>query len=351
MVERTSTIASDLNIDRRDLLVASAAVASSGLAPPAFAQDAITHRTLDVNGIRLHIAEQGQGPLVILCHGWPELWYSWKRQLPALAAAGYHAVAPDMRGYGETTAPEDVSAYTLLHMVGDIVGLVAALGERRAIIVGHDWGANVAWTAAQLRPDLFPATITMSVPFRRRGPVRPSDALRQTGQTDFYWFYFQEPGVAEAELERDVAATFRRIAAGRASSLNIPAGRGFLDAFSEPARLPDWLTPEDIAVHVDAYRRTGFRGGLNWYRNIDRNWELLAPLQDAAIRQPVLFIAGDDDGVVKAPVSAAALAQMPETVPGLKRKLVLKGAGHWIQRERPDEVNSAIVEFLREVHV
>jgi len=309
------------------------------------------HRTLDVNGIKLHIAEQGQGPLVILCHGWPELSYSWKRQLPALAAAGYHAVAPDMRGYGETSAPEDISAYTLLHMVGDIVGLVAALAESRAVIVGHDWGANVAWAAAQLRPDLFPAAITMSVPFRRRGPVRPSDALRQAGQNNFYWLYFQKPGVAEAEFERDVPSTFRRLGAGRGGSLFVPEGHGFLDSFAEPERLPDWLSAEDIAVYADTYRRTGFRGGLNWYRNIDRNWELLAPWQDAAIRQPVLFIAGENDGVVKAPASAAALAQMSETVPGLKRKILLKDAGHWIQRERPDEVNAAMVEFLREIRV
>lgn len=309
------------------------------------------HRALDVNGIRLHIAEQGQGPLVILCHGWPELSYSWKRQLPALAAAGYHAVAPDMRGYGETSAPEDISAYTLLHMVGDIVGLVAALGESRAIIVGHDWGANVAWAAAQLRPDLFHAAIAMSVPFRRRGPVRPSDALRQAGQQNFYWLYFQKPGVAEAEFERDVPATFRRLGAGRGGSLLVPEGRGFLDNFAEPERLPDWLSADDIAVYADTYRRTGFRGGLNWYRNIDRNWELLAPWQDAAIRQPVLFIAGENDGVIKAPASAAALAQMSETVPGLKRKILLRDAGHWIQRERPDEVNAAMVEFLREIRL
>jgi pimeloyl-ACP methyl ester carboxylesterase len=336
-------------MQRREFLLSSGAAASLGFTSAVSAQDAITHRTLEVNGIRLHIAEQGQGPLVILCHGWPELWYSWRRQLPALAAAGYHAVAPDMRGYGETSAPDDISAYTLLHLVGDMVGLVAALGETRAIIIGHDWGANVAWAAAQLRPDLFPAAVAMSVPFRRRGPVRPSEALHRAGQQNFYWLYFQQPGVAEAEFEREVGTTFLRIAAGRASSLIVPPGHGFLDSFSEPERLPDWLTAEDLRVYVDTYRRTGFRGGLNWYRNIDRNWELSAPWQDVAIRQPVLFIAGEDDGVAKAPVSAAAIAQLAETVPGLKRKLMIKGAGHWIQRERPDEVNAALVEFLHEI--
>jgi pimeloyl-ACP methyl ester carboxylesterase len=334
-------------MERREFLLATGAIAM-GFSSTASAQDAITHRALEVNGIRLHIAEQGQGPLVILCHGWPELWYSWRQQIPVLAAAGYHAVAPDMRGYGDTTAPDDISAYTLLHLVGDVVGLVAALGETHAIIVGHDWGATVAWTAAQLRPDLFSAAVAMSVPFRRRGPVRPSEALLKAGQKNFYWLYFQEPGVAEAEFERDIGTTFRRLVAG-GGSLIIPPGHGFLDSFPETAQLPDWFTAEDLRVYMETFHRTGFRGSLNWYRNIDRNWELLAPWQDVAIRQPVLFIAGDNDGVVKAPVSAAAIAQLEETVPGLKRKLMIKGAGHLIQHERPDEVNSALLEFLNEI--
>ena len=296
-------------------------------------QDPITHRTLDVNGIRLHIAEQGQGPLVILCHGWPELWYSWKRQLPALAAAGYHAVAFDMRGYGESSAPEDVSAYTVLHSVGDVVSLVTALGEQRAVIVGHDWGAPVAYTAAQIRPDMFPAIVGMSVPFRRRGPVRPLEAL--AGQPNYYWHYFQSPGVAEAEFERDLAGTFRRLAYLPGKPFYIPAGHGFLDVASDPGRLPDWLSAEDVAVYADSFRRTGFRGAFNWWRNLDRNWELSAPWQDVQIRQPVLFIAGEEDGVVKSPMSASHFAKLSETVPGLKRKLLVPGAGHWVNRERP----------------
>jgi pimeloyl-ACP methyl ester carboxylesterase len=337
-----------IGIDRRDFLAVSAAAgASISIGATARAEGSPTHRFVDVNGIRLHIAEQGQGPLVLLCHGWPELWYSWKQQMQALAAAGYHAVAPDMRGYGESAAPQDVGAYTLLHLVGDMTALVAALGEQRAIIVGHDWGANVAWTAAQLRPDLFRAAVAMSVPFRRRSPTPPLETLRKAGQEHFYLLYFQTPGVAEAEFERDVPAIFRRLA-GRGGSLTIAPGKGFLDGFPEPERLPDWLSPEDLAVYVDTYRRTGFLGGLNWYRNIDRNWELLAPWQDVAVRQPVLFIAGAEDGVIRAPATAAALAQMPEMVPGLKRKLIIDGAGHWIQRERAAEVNAALIAFLHE---
>jgi pimeloyl-ACP methyl ester carboxylesterase len=342
-------------IDRRAFLAtAAAAAALTGFAGKAFTQTGareqgmVTHRIVETNGIKLHVAEQGSGPLVLLCHGWPEAWLSWKHQLPALAAAGYRAVAPDMRGHGESTAPPDVAEYTLLHHVGDMVGLVAALGERSAIIVGHDWGANIAWTGALLRPDLFPAVVAMSVPFRRRSPAPPLATLRKTGQENFYWLYFQTER-AEAEFERDPPTTFRRLFAGTGGSLTVPPGHGFLDSFIDPERLPDWLTEEDLAEYVETYRRTGFRGGLNWYRNIDRNWELLAPWQSAAVKQPALFIAGANDGVIHGPMGEAALAQMGETVPGLKRKVLIDGAGHWVQRQRADEVNALLLEFLREV--
>jgi pimeloyl-ACP methyl ester carboxylesterase len=209
-----------------------------------------------------------------------------------------------MRGYGESSAPEDISAYTLLYSVGDIVGLVTALGEQRAVIVGHDWGANLAWAAAQMRPDMFPAIVGMSVPFRRRGPMRPLEALRQAGKLNFYWLYFQTPGVAEAEFERDVVGTFRRLAYLHGGSFDVPAGHGFLDGFPEPAQLPDWFNKEDLAVYADSCRRTGFRGGLNWFRNIDRNWELSAPWQDVPIQMatnpvfgPLNFSSADNASV------------------------------------------------------
>jgi pimeloyl-ACP methyl ester carboxylesterase len=312
-------------------------------------EPAIKHHTVTANGIRLHVAEQGQGPLVLLAHGWPEFWYSWRHQLAALAAAGFRAAAPDMRGYGESEAPADIAAYSILHLVGDLVGLVAALGETRAIIVGHDWGANVAWTAAMLRPDLFRAVAAMSVPFRPRGPRPPLEMLRQAGLDSFYWFYFQKPGVAEAEFERDLPATFRRLVAGVGGSLMVAPGGGFLDKFGEPERLPDWLSADDLAVYCESFRRTGFAPGLNWYRNLDRNWELLAPWQGASVRQPALFIAGTNDGVIRGPAGEKALAQLSDTVPGLRRKLLIDGAGHWIQRERPAEVNAALLAFLRDL--
>jgi len=170
----------------------------------------IRHRVIPANGIEMHLAEAGDGPLVLMCHGWPELWYSWRHQLMALAEAGFHAVAPDMRGFGQTSAPDDVGAYTILHNVGDMVALVAALGEKQAIIVGHDWGAPVAWTAAMMRPDLFPAVVAMSVPHRPRSAAAPLQTLKDAGLGNYYWIYFQKPGVAEAEFERDPAVTLRK---------------------------------------------------------------------------------------------------------------------------------------------
>jgi pimeloyl-ACP methyl ester carboxylesterase len=329
-------------------------------APLGHAADAtgpeLKRHSVQANGIQLHLVEQGEGPLVLLCHGWPELGYSWRHQLPALAAAGYRAVAPDMRGYGRSDAPADIGAYSIFHLVGDMVELVEALGAKRAAIVGHDWGAPVAWHAALLRPDLFPVVAAMSVPYAARPPQPPLEILRKAGLHTFYWLYFQTPGLAEAELERDVTASLRRIlytGSGdapkhRGLSLVLEPGKGFLDHMADPETLPAWLTEVDIEAMAAEYRRTGFRGGLNYYRNIDRNWELTAPFQGAVIRQPALFIAGALDAVINGIGGKGALAALPSTVPGLKRSLIIDGAGHWIQQERPAEVNAALTAFLAE---
>lgn len=314
----------------------------------------ISHRELSVNGIRMHIAEQGSGPLILMCHGWPELWYSWRHQLPALADAGYHVVVPDMRGFGATDAPADASAYSILHTVGDMVALVAALNEREAIIIGHDWGAPVAWNAAMMRPDLFKAVVGMSVPHRPRSAQPPMKLLREAGLQDFYWFYFQTPGVAEAEFERDVSVTMRKLLYGisgnvpvdRENPMIVPAGTGFLDRLAVPEKLPDWLREKDVERMASEYQRTGFRGGLNLYRNIDRNWELTAPWHNAQIRQPALFVAGTRDPVIAGKRGEIAIEHMSQAVPGVK-KVMIEGAGHWIQQERPAEVNAAVLAFLK----
>jgi len=243
------------------------------------------------NGIRVHYAARGTGPLVLLCHGFPEGWYSWRDQLQALAAAGYRAVAPDMRGYGRTDAPAEISSYTVLDIVGDMIGLVGALGEKQAVIVGHDWGANIAWHAALFRPDVFPAVAALSVPFRQRGPAPPLHMLRKAGQLTHYWFHFQEPGVAEAEFERDPRTALRRV------------------LYSISGDAP----PET--------RRLTLQPGKGWLANT---------------LDPVIALGS----------GAAALQALPATVPGLRRKLLIDGAGHFIQQERPQLVNEAMIEFL-----
>ncbi|MBN9582783.1 MAG: alpha/beta hydrolase [Afipia sp.] len=309
----------------------------------------MSSRMIAANGIEMFVTEQGSGPLVLLCHGWPELSDSWRHQIPAIAAAGFRVVAPDMRGYGRTSAPDSIEAYSIFDLVGDMVALVAALGETRAIIIGHDWGAPVAWHAALFRPDIFTAVGGLSVPPPWRGRERPLDALANSGISDFYWQYFQTPGVAEAEFERDVAFTMGALTFGGVSSLFVKGDHGFL---GDPAKIrprPDWVSADEHAYVIETYRRTGFRGGLNWYRNIDRNWELTAPWHGAQIHQPAIFIAGAKDAVVTGILGGKRVTEMERVLPDLRRKLIIEGAGHWIQQERPNEVNAALIAFLNEV--
>ena len=315
----------------------------------------VNHRCIDTNGIKMHVAEQGEGPLVVFCHGFPELWYSWRHQLPALAKAGYHAVAPDQRGYGQTDRPEAIEAYNILALTGDIVGLVAALGEERAIIIGHDWGSPVAWHCALLRPDLFHAVALLSVPYMRRSwtDLRPTVAMKlRAGENQFYQLYFQEPGLAEGEFEADVRKTLRMFLYS-ASGDPPPEKRWrflfgksekLLDSGALPETLPGWLTEPDIDFFTGEFERTGFRGGLNWYRNLDRMWELTPFLSGAKLRQPSLFVAGEVDPVLT--MYREHFDALEETMPNLRNKVVLPGAGHWIQQERPAAVNALLIEFL-----
>jgi pimeloyl-ACP methyl ester carboxylesterase len=323
----------------------------------------LKHRFIETNGIRMHIAECGAGPLVVLCHGFPESWYSWRHQLQALAEAGFHAVAPDMRGYGQTDRPDAIEQYTLLHLTGDIVGLLDALSADKAVIAGHDWGAPVAWHCALLRPDRFRAVIGLSVPFWSRFPIRPTSVMPQTDDALFYQLYFQSPGVAEAEFERDVRRTIRSLlfsASGDAPRREntgspgaavgmVPRQGDFLSGLVDPVSLPSWLTGADIDFYVNEFTRTGFRGGLNWYRNIDRSWELLAPFAGRRVDVPALYIAGDRDLVVAFPGMEQIIANLTYFVPKLRGSLMLPGCGHWTQQERPLEVNKAMIAFLQQL--
>jgi pimeloyl-ACP methyl ester carboxylesterase len=301
----------------------------------------------------MHVAEAGSGPLVVLLHGFPESWYSWRHQLTALAAAGFHVVAPDQRGYGRTGGPADVAEYTMVHLVGDVVGLLDALGEPTAAVVGHDWGAPVAWHTALLRPDRVSAVAGLSVPFTPRGGRPPIASMRAGIGEGYYIVYFQEPGVADEELNRDPRRTLRMLlysASGNAPQVPpiVPAGGGFLDFLQEPSELPGWLTEEDLDTFTEDYAASGgFTGGLNWYRNLDRSWSLMAAWHDAKVLPPALYIGGELDLVVNGPGTREYLPKMSNHVPNLRRTILLPGCGHWTQQERPAEVNAELIDFLK----
>jgi pimeloyl-ACP methyl ester carboxylesterase len=358
-------------MNRRQLLAA----AILPLASRAFAASASknekpnmpTQRIVECNGIRINIAEQGEGPLVLLVHGFPESWFSWRHQIAALAAAGFRVVAPDMRGYGRSDAPQAIDQYTILHLVGDMVGILDTLGVATAVIVGHDWGASVAWQAALMRPDRFRAVAALSVPFRPRSKALPTSLMPRTENAQFYQLYFQEPGVAEAELGRDPRATIRNmlfgasgdgVAAARAAAAAggpapnlgmVPKGGGFLQGPGAPKTLPAWLTESDIDFYGEEFRRSGFRGALNYYRNIDRNWEITGAVAGLPVSIPALYIAGDRDFIVAVPGTGQLLANMKSFVPALRKIQMLPGCGHWTQQERPNEVSAALIEFIRGV--
>lgn len=311
-------------------------------------------KTTTANNIHVRYAEAGSGPLVLFCHGWPESWYSWRHQLKAVSEAGFRAVAPDMRGYGGTQSPEPVDQYTLFHLVGDMAELVKALGETKAVIVGHDWGAPVAWHAALWRPDLFTAVSAMSVPYSPPGYVDILSALEKLGINDFYLQYFQKPGVAEAELQQDIKGALRRLyftASGDMTDTSKGFGRlpggTLLGNTAYPDKLPGWLSEADLDYYAAEFARAGFRGGLSWYRNLRRNWELGGPWRGQPIRQPSQFIAGSRDGVLRFPAAKSQLEAYPKTLPGLRGSHILEGAGHWVQQERAAEVNKLLVDFLK----
>jgi pimeloyl-ACP methyl ester carboxylesterase len=314
----------------------------------------IKHRNVETNGIKMHIAEAGEGPLVLMLHGFPELWYSWRHQLPALAEAGYHAVAADVRGYGESDRPHEIEAYSMKNHVADALGILDALGEETAVIVGHDWGAPMAWNSAVLHPERYRAVVALSVPFLPRSPMPPTQMFKAIFQDKFfYMLYFQEPGVAEEEFESDVRRSmlmfmYGASAEGRADPnvsgafMNKPADAKLFDGLVAPEKLPDWLTKEDLDYYTEAFKKTGFRGPLNRYRNMDRDWEELPELGGSTVQQPALYITGDKDPVG----TFAPMDPMKASVPNLKI-VTIPDAGHWTQQEAPERVNEELVGFLR----
>ena len=325
-----------------------------------------TERTARVNGIDLHVVEAGTGPPVVLAHGFPELSYSWRHQLPALAGAGYRALAPDMRGYGRSDAPSDVEAYDIEHLTGDLLGLLDDVGEDKGVFVGHDWGAIVVWNLAVMAPERVAGVVGMSVPFIPRPDGPPTERMRALfGDAFFYMLYFQERGVADADLGEDPARTMRRLLAGGATggsggsgsggsdapplpdpSLFAPDGRGFVERLPEPDGLPAWLEQRELDHYVSEFTRTGFTGGINWYRNLDRNWLRTPHLAGAKVTVPSLFVGGRNDPVLLMSPPEA----MNEWVTDHRGTVVVDGAGHWVQQEAPGPVNDALLGFLRSVH-
>ncbi|MEA2625491.1 MAG: hypothetical protein QOD06_1536 [Candidatus Binatota bacterium] len=342
---------------------------------------AAQHRIVQANGVRIHLVEQGTGPLVLLIHGWPELWYSWRHQLPALADAGYRAVAMTSRGYGRSFKPTDWRDYRLSQTVGDVVGVVQALGEKQAVVVGHDWGAPIAWTAAWVRPDLFRGVVGISVPFGGRnflclpgdpdGGRNPTEHHRAIAGDDqlFYQEYFSIPGLVEGEAEPDVRGWYRDLvysASGEAlgpmlsgvdlssdeaivgllrqSLLCVPRGGKIRDRFLGSGKMPAWLSEEDLDVFAAEFEGTGFRGGLDYYRAIELSWADLAPMSGKPLEVPAFFIGGEFD--VATIWGREAIRRHRERIPQYAGDVVFPGCGHWIQQERSRETNEHLVRFL-----
>ncbi|HEY2217218.1 MAG TPA: alpha/beta hydrolase [Solirubrobacteraceae bacterium] len=296
----------------------------------------MSRRRIAVNGIELSVLDEGDGPLVVLCHGFPELAYSWRHQIPALSEAGYRVVAPDMRGFGESSIPERVEDYDVVSLCGDMTGLLDALDEQQAIFVGHDWGANVVWQLSVLAPERVRAVAGLSVPFVPRAPAAPIPIMRRHLGEDFYIVWFQQPGVADEALAHDVRRTLT-------TSRQWTADWALEDG--QQPRAPAWLSEDELAVYVSAFERTGFTGGLNWYRNIDRNWELTADVGKRNVEQPAMFLTGELDPVRRFMPAEA----MRGRVDDLRAETVVAGAGHWVQQQAPGEVNAALLDFFAEL--
>ena len=284
------------------------------------------HRTVESNGIRLHLVEEGDGFPVVFCHGFPELWYSWRHQIPALAAAGLRPIALDLRGYGETDKPEALQEYDIQHLVGDLIGVLDALKLEKAVLVGHDWGSIVVWSAAVMHPERVERVVSLNVPYRGRSVAfPPTQVLKQMGNRFAYVLFFQEPGRAEARFSSDLTAALRRIYDGAAAD-------------------PAFLSQEEFQVYLEAFRKGGMSGPLNFYRNIDQNWETTNNLADRVVECPCLVVLADKDPVLRPEFAEGMERWLPRL-----RKEIVSDCGHWTQQEKPEEVNRLLLDFLSDL--
>jgi pimeloyl-ACP methyl ester carboxylesterase len=316
-----------------------------------------TFQNIQTRGARLRVMVEGTGPLCVLVHGWPESWYSWRHQIDPLVDAGYRVAALDVRGYGGSECPQPIEAYDMISLTDDVVDVIDALGEKQAILIGHDWGAPIVWTTAIRYPERIRAVVGLSVPFLGRGARPTIDIYRETYKGRFFYqLYFQTPGVAEKELEADIPKSLRMIYYSGCG--DAPNGSGIssgktgpdspaLEGLVDPDPLPPWLTKEDIAYYAEQFKTAGFRGSLNRYRNQERDHALLPELSERQVTQPALFIAGSRDSVLRFMPGVKLQDLMDKFYKDLRGKLILEGAGHWIQQERPKETNEAILAFLK----
>ncbi|GLT64893.1 hypothetical protein SLA2020_373570 [Shorea laevis] len=311
----------------------------------------IEHTTVSTNGINMHVASIGTGPVILFLHGFPQLWYSWRNQLLAFSSLGYRAIAPDLRGYGDTDAPPSATSYTAFHVVGDLVGLLDALGVEQVFLVGHDWGAIIAWHFCIFRPDKIKALVNLSVPFFPRNPkVKPIDGYRAVFGNDFYMCRFQEPGEAEEDFAKvDTPRLIKTFLSSRDPSPPcFPKEIGF-SGLPEPPALPSWLSEEDVNYYASKLDQKGFTGGLNYYRAMNLTWELMAPWTGVQIKVPVKFIVGELDVTyhfhgVKEYLYGGGFKK---DVPLLEEVIVMEGAAHFINEEKPEEINAYIYDFIR----
>ncbi|CAL5352281.1 uncharacterized protein LOC114321756 [Camellia sinensis] len=314
--------------------------------------DKIQHKTIFVNGINMHVAESGEGPAVLFLHGFPELWYTWRHQMLFLSSRGYRAIAPDLRGYGDTDAPPSAASYTAFHIVGDLVALLDALGLDQIFLVGHDWGAVMAWYLCLLRPDRVKALVNMSVVYSPRNPRRkPLESLRAAFGDDYYMCRFQVPGEAEEEFARvDTTRLMKKFLTSRKPGpLCVPKHVGFGGSPNSPIVLPSWLTEEDVNYYATKFNQKGFTGGLNYYRALDLNWELTAPWTGSQIKVPVKFIVGDEDLTYTTPGVKEFIhgGGFKRVVPFLQELVIMEGVAHFLNEEKPEEINAHIYDFIQ----
>ncbi|WP_447035526.1 alpha/beta fold hydrolase [Streptomyces sp. DSM 118878] len=317
-------------------------------------------KRVSVNGVELSVLDKGSGPIVLLLHGFPETSYSWRHQIDPLVDNGYRVIAPDLRGYGDSSCPASVDAYGIAHYVGDLVGLIRSTGEQSVVVIGHDWGGQCAWDFATMRPDLVRAVMGISAPPGRgeESVVQATKKLFDPQEGTFYLTYFQEPGLADAEFDQDVRTTLRKVLYGLSGDnpaddvvtrFLVRPGERMIDRWEEPEELPRWLTEDDLETYAQAYETHGFTSALNFYRNLERNWEITAPFHGMRLPMPAMLLLGEHDVVLDMPGVRDALKVMPQLHADFREPVIVPGSGHWVQQEKPEFVTNQILGFLNDL--